>query len=38
MKRGWYNLGSAAFDAILMPFQWIALLIYALTKMDTEAR
>jgi hypothetical protein len=38
MKRSWYNLGSAAFDALLLPFQWISLLIYALAKMDTDTR
>jgi hypothetical protein len=37
-KRAWYNLGSAAIDALLFPFQWIALLLYSIGKMDSEVR
>ena len=35
MKRGWYNVGSAAVDGILIPLQWITLLIYSVCKMDS---
>lgn len=35
VKRAWYNLGSAALDALLMPFQWLALLLYSIAKMDS---
>lgn len=34
-KRGWYNLGSQAIDAFLIPIQWLALLAYSVFKMDS---
>lgn len=38
LKRAFYNIGSAALDALLVPFQWIALLLYSIAKMDSEVR
>ena len=38
MKRAWYNLGSGAIDGLLLPFQWLALLLYSIAKMDSEVR
>lgn len=36
MKRGWYNLGSAALGAFIMPFEWLLLLLYSIFKMDSS--
>lgn len=34
LKRSLHHVGSAAIDAILMPVQWILLIIYSITKPD----
>lgn len=36
LKRSWYHLGTASIDALLMPFQWILLVLYSLAKVDEE--
>ena len=34
LRRAWYHLGSAAFDSLLSPFQWILLFLYSICKLD----
>lgn len=36
MKRAWYNLGSSALAGFLLPFEWIALVLYSICKMDSD--
>jgi hypothetical protein len=36
LKRAWNHLGSAALDALLAPVEWLMVLVYSLTKFDTE--
>lgn len=35
MKRAWYNLGSSALSGILLPVEWLALMLYSVCKMDS---
>lgn len=36
LKRAWYNLGSAAIDALLTPLEWVILILYSFTKLNSE--
>jgi hypothetical protein len=37
LRRAWYQLGSAAIDSLLTPVEWIILLLYSITKMESDA-
>lgn len=34
LKRSWHSLGTAAIDALLLPFEWFLLIIYGLVKIS----
>lgn len=36
LRRAWFQLGSAAIDSLLTPIEWIVLILYSITKMDSN--